>query len=183
MRPIRIGPLSAAGNSNWIPLDSQQVAFAVALAGIPSSGAVLTWKVQHTFDDLSSDSERQVSIARVGTTATVTDANHGLSVGDSIIVMGAGAPFDTAGFTGAAADVASVVDANTYTYTVANSGATASAAGARAKYLRVFDHAVLTGQTARADGNYAFPCAACRFVITAYTNGTLLGEVRQGMGH
>lgn len=178
MRPIRVGPLSANGNSVWIPVNRLQPQFKVSVFGLPSSGAVLTWKVQHTPDDLSVDAERQVSIARAGTVATVTDTAHGLSVGDSIIVMGSGSTNLDGTY-----DVATVVDANSYTYTVANTGATASASGTRAKYLRVFDHATLVGQTGRADGNYAFPVSAVRFVISGYASGSFWGEVQQGMGN
>lgn len=180
MRPIVVGPLSANGNSIWIPLNRLQIALSIALAGIPSSGASLIWAVQHTFDDLSSDSERQVQITRAGTVATLVDAvnPHGLSVGDSLIIMGSGSTNLDGTY-----DVASVVDANTVTYTVVNTGATASNSGTRAKYLRVFPHATLTGQTGRADGNYAFPPTACRFVISGYASGSFRGEVVQGMGN
>lgn len=34
-----------------------------------------------------------------------------------------------------------------------------------------FDHSSLTGKTANADGNYAFPIRAIRLTCTAYTNG------------
>lgn len=169
--------LAAAGNSAWIPLNRLQVPFGVALGGMPSSGASLTWKVQHTFDRLDSDAERLITISRAGTVATVTDAGHKLSVGDSIIVAGS-----RSSVLDGTNDIASVVDANTYTYTVANSGATASANGTRVKSLRVFDHATLVGQTARADGNYAFPVSACRLVVTTYSSGNVTLDVLQGMG-
>lgn len=169
--------LSAAGNSNWIPLNRLQVPFGVSLAGMISSGAVLVWKVQHTFDRLDSDAERQISISRAGTVATVTDPAHKLSVGDSIFIMGSRSTNLDGNF-----DIATIVDANTYTYTVVNTGATVSAGGTRVKSLRVFDHATLTAQAGRADGNYAFPVSACRLVVTAYTSGNVTLDLLQGMG-
>jgi hypothetical protein len=168
--------LAATGVSPWIPVNRYQVPFGVSLFGLPSSGASVTWKVQHTADRLDSDAERPISISRAGTVATVTDPAHGLSVGDSVIIMGSG----SSNLDGTQA-VASIVDANTYTYTVVNTGATASATGTRGKNLRVFDHATLTGQTARADGNYAFPVTAVRLSATV-VSGTVTLEILQGMG-
>jgi hypothetical protein len=159
--------LAATGVSPWIPVNRYQVPFGVSLFGLPSSGASVTWKVQHTADRLDSDAERPISISRAGTVATVTDPAHGLSVGDSVIIMGSG----SSNLDGTQA-VASIVDANTYTYTVVNTGATASATGTRGKNLRVFDHATLTGQTAR---------AAVRLSATV-VSGTVTLEILQGMG-
>ena len=36
-----------------------------------------------------------------------------------------------------------------------------------------FDHATLTGQTASADGNYAFPVLQVRVTVTAFTSGSV----------
>lgn len=167
--------LVAAGAGPWVPVDRRQTPFNLAVAGSIDAASTLTWKVQHTLSRLNNDAERQVSISRTTTVATVTDPAHGLKVGDSPIIMGSG----SSNLDGER-EVASVVDANTYTYTVANSGATASNAGTRAKNLRVFDHATLTGQTGSADGNYAFPPTAIRFYITAFTSGALNGEIVEG---
>lgn len=46
-----------------------------------------------------------------------------------------------------------------------------------------FDHDTLTGQTASADGNYAFPVRAIRLNITAYTNGSVTMTLVQGRGN
>lgn len=153
--------VSSAASSAWIPLDRYQSSFSVSLAGVISSGATLTWKVEHTFGNVLRP--EPCSISRSTTTATLSYTNHGLSVGDSIIVSGGGSPFD-----GTYA-VASVVDANTLTYTVTNTGSTL--VSARVCLLPVFDHETLVGQTTDADGNYAFPCTACRLTVTAYTSG------------
>lgn len=58
--------------------------------------------------------------SRSGTTATVTQNAHGYSTGDNIYVGGSGVPFDTW------LSAITVTGPNTYTYTVANSGATSA---------------------------------------------------------
>lgn len=168
--------LSAAGPSNWIPVNRLQSKFNLALAGWIDDGSNLIWEVQHTLSSLDSSAERQVTITRAGTAATVVDPAHGLDTGDSVIIMGSG----DSNLEGTR-EVASIVDANTYTYTVANTGATSSAVGTRAKNLKVFIHATLTGQTGNADGNYAFPPTAVRFYVTTYTSGALNCKIVQGL--
>lgn len=168
---------AAAGNSAWAPTNYLQKPFSVSLGASITSGAVLTYKVQHTFDD--PQKVRPItSLVRAGTVATVVDPDHRLSVGDSLNVMNTG----DANLDGSSIDVASVVDANTYTYTVANTGILVPAApwNVRIVSLRVFDHAQMTGLSARADGNYAFPIGACRIKVTAYTSGKVDLEVTQG---
>lgn len=44
--------VGSATSSAAIPVDWQQVPFAVSLACVVSAGATLTFKVQHTFDDI-----------------------------------------------------------------------------------------------------------------------------------
>lgn len=180
MRPILVtlAPAAAPAVTTWIPINYLQTDFAVALAGILSSGASLTWQVQHTFDDDGPQGLADVKITRAGTVATVTHTNHHASVGDSIVVIGTGSTNLDGTY-----DIASIVDANTYTYTVANSGATADIGSSRLNLLRVFTHATLTGQTGRADGNYAFPVRACRARVTVWASGTLDFLVLQGLGH
>lgn len=170
---IQYVTIGSATSSAWQPIDYKQKAFAVGLAGIISSGASLTWKVQHTFDDLGR--LQPFTASRTTTTATVTLPDHGLTAGDSIQVQYAGAPFD--GYYA----VASVSDQNTFTYTVANSGAAASLPTAQLVAMRVFDNSVLVSQTGRKDANYAFPVTACRLVCTAYTSGKVTLIVTQGV--
>lgn len=172
MRPVTVR-LSAAGVSSWIQLNRLQWLTNVGLAVKLSSGAVLTYSVEHTFDNIH-DITENFTLSRVTTTATLTQTNHGLSVDDWIMVEGAGAPFD-----GEFA-VVTVADANTLTYTVANSGVTTGARTARLHKARVFPHAVLAAQTVSADSNYAFPCFACRLNVTAYTGGFADFTVLQG---
>lgn len=183
MRPI-VQRLSAAGYSPWIPINRLQRSFAVGLGVTLSSGAVLTYSVQHTMDQLHGNGvaapvgrvRNDFSVARTTTTGTITMTDHGLSVGDWWMGQSIGAPFDSD------YSVASVVDVNNFTITVANSGITASAEPkiGICRSARVASHATLAAQTASGTGNYAFPPWAVRFIITAYTSGFADFIVMQG---
>lgn len=168
--------LSAAGFSPWIPLNRETQSMWVALGVSMSSGASMTYSVQQTMDDLHKMTQ-EFSISRTTTVATVTQTNHGLSVGDWVKVYNAGAPLD------GEFSVASVTNANVFTYTVANSGVTSVAQGvANLHTARVVEHATMTGLTASGEGNYAFCPFATRFAITTYTSGFADFRVNQGRG-
>ncbi len=175
MRPTQV-TLSAAGFSPWVPLNRMSNSFGIGLGVKLSSGASLTYSVQHTFDDIYAVSQ-DFSVARVTTTATVTKTNHGLSVGDWVLIYGnrddqAWAPL-VGEFT-----VASVVDANNFTYTVANTGAASIPAGAgKIQTARVFTHETLAAQTTSQDGNYQFPPRATRLVISSYASGIVTLDI------
>lgn len=168
MRPVT-QRLSAADFSPWVPLNRlSKGVFAVGLGVVISSGASLTYSVQQTMDNVY-DRTEEFSVARVTTTGTVTLTNHGLSVDDWVLFSGAAAPFNTAkGFA-----VASVVDANSFTVTVANSGITsiASGSGVYLHKARVQAHDTMAAETTSQTGNYAFPPFATRFIITTYASG------------
>ena len=172
MRPQRV-TLSAAGFSPWLNINRMPKGnFGVALGVKLSSGASLTYSVQHTSDPLYEPS-REWSASRTTTTGTITKTNHGLSVGDWT-QMDAAAPFNTA------YAVASVVDANNYTITVPDSGVTSVAKGASNLWTaRVAETNEMSAKTASADGNYAYPPTACRLSITSYTSGFATLDVRQ----
>ena len=163
MRPVTVR-CDAAEFSRWIPLNRYSSAFGVGFGVKLSDGATLTYTVQHTFDDLY-EKFTNFTIARVTTTATVTQTNHGLSVGDWVQINNAGAPFD------GEFSVASVVDVNNFTYTVPDSGATASGGNATLQRGRVFAHTEVAAETTSQDGNYEFPPVACRLNVSAYTDG------------
>lgn len=170
---------SSAIASAWVPTSYLQNPFSVSLFAAFESGGSGTYKVQHTPDD--PQAQRQVtSITRVGTTATVVDPGHGLSTGDNLQVFGSGdANLDTT--PGLGVDV-TVADANTYTYTVANTGATAAKLTTKVTTLRCFDHPIMAGLTAKADGNYAFPVQAVRARVTVAGAGNLDLTVIQAEG-
>jgi len=172
MRPQQV-TLSAAGFSSWLNINRMPKGnFGVALGVTLTSGASLTYSVQHTLDPIYTPT-KEWSASRTTTTGTITRVGHGLSVGDWTS-MDAAAPFN-----GDYA-VASVTDADTYTITVANSGATAVAKGASNLWTaRVKETAGMSGLTASADGNYAYPPTACRLKISAYTSGQATLDVIQ----
>lgn len=185
MRPVLITQ-GALGSTLWVPINQLQPAFGIGLGASVTSGAVLTYSVQHTFDDLSTTMRRGVTITRAATVATVVDIDHRLSVGDSLIITGTGtanldSPVDSSGRP-LGNDVATVVDANSYTYTVANSGPTADQGNTYLLSARVYNHSTMTGQTGRVDGNYAFSIQACRLKVTAYTSGKVDLMILQGTG-
>lgn len=173
MRPMS-STVSAAGAGSWLRVNSKQIPFDLSFRVTLSSGAGMTYQVQHTFDD--PENRQNCSISRTTTTATLTLADHGLSVGDSITVSGALAPLD-----GTYA-VATVTDANIITYTVANSGATSATTDvARVRVFRVAAHATVTAKTASDDGSqYTAPVQAIRLNITAYTSGKATLVALQG---
>ena len=163
MRPQYVR-CDAAEFTRWVPLNRYSSTFGVGLGVIFADGATLTCEVQHTFDDIYAK-RTDFSISRTTTTATATMVNHGLAVGSWVKVTNAGAPLD-----GEFA-VASITDFDHFTYTVANSGATASSGNASIQSARVFAHDALTALSANADGNYEFPPVACRLNCSAYTDG------------
>jgi hypothetical protein len=168
--------LAALGNAPWVPLNYLQGTFGVTLLGSITSGASLTYKVQQTLDDFSQEF-RFVSISRTTTTATVTDNDHRLSTGDSVIITGTGdANLDAPN----GADI-TFVDANTYTYTVSNTGAATGSANSKLKSFRVFDHATMTGLVARTVGSIiGFPIMAVRLKTTIYASGKVDLLICQG---
>lgn len=175
--------LAAVGNSEWVPLDYIQAPFGVTMAGLLSSTGSLTWSVQYTYDEMNKDSSEPVKITRAGTTATAVWANHDMVTGDSVIITDSGSSNLDSALNPAGRLIAqdiTVTDDNTFTYTVANSGAAADNGYARGMRFRVFPHAVLAALTTRADSNFNLPCKALRFKVSAYTSGRLIGLVTQG---
>ena len=175
--------LAAQAISPWIPHDYYQTPANIGLAFFVSSGAALTASVQFTLDDLGAGGERQVLASQSTTVVTVTDngppgngGTHGLSVGDYVRLYGTG----IAGLDGEYFAVATIVSATQYTLTSGTSQTVSPAVPAKVVTARVFTHAVLTGQTARATGNYTVATRGSRLNVTAYTSGTGTLEVLQG---
>lgn len=173
MRPISVR-LAAVGNSAWLQLNRVAQSYWTSLGVSLSSGANLTYSVQHTTDDIH-ERFTEFSITRSTTTATIKLAGHGLSVNDWVMGVGIGAPFE-----GEFA-VASVSDADTLTITVADAGLSARVNGALHK-ARVVTHDILAGKQVSAESNYSFSPIACRLAVTAHTAGTADLKVVQGRG-
>jgi len=163
--------LSSAASSNWIPLNLLATPFNVAIGCVCSSNINATYSVDYSYDN--PNVPVACSISRTTTTATLTLTNHGLTTNDSVIVTGSGDSNLDGTY-----KVASVVDQNNVTYTVVNTGATASISS-KVSPMRVFTHPTITGQTANADGNIAFPICAVRLRVSAWTAGYVTMLVNQ----
>jgi|SRR5208282_4477562 len=197
MRPVRVS-LNAIGHTQWIPIDYIESWFGVSIAVVLSVDGNLGYDVEHTFDDPRPQiadpyQVSTVSIARSGTTATVTDAGpngigHGLIPGDSVIVTGSGSTYldsqpatfgtGTVGWT-----LTGVPTTTSYTYTVANSGPTSDNGNATVSRQRVFTDVNLTNLTARAYDNYPYPIKAVRLYIKSWVAGFADLIVLQGSPH
>lgn len=159
----------ATGVTPWHMLDFKQNPFAVAFQ-VNIAGNTGTYTVEHAFCDLT---KRGASISRSTTTATMTLLSHGAAVGDSVIIENADAPL-----AGTYA-VASIIDVDTLTYTVANTGSSL-AATARVLVLKVMPHTSVAAQTTSKDGNYAFPVQYVRARCTVAGGGNYYFTVNQG---
>lgn len=174
---------NAIGSTEWLPLDYRQRPPTVTInVLVPSTVSAVTYSVDYTNDDLMGNTKVfPSSISRTTTTATVVSPLHGLNVGDSLRVLGTGFPNNQATTLDGLFTVASVTDANTFTYTVTNSGVTAASSQTYYIPMRVTTLSSFSGKTASFDGNVAFPVRAVRLRVTAYTGtGNVLMEVTQG---
>lgn len=173
--------LSANGSSPWIIVGPLQRSFGLGLFLTFSEDANLTATVQHTGDD-PMQNQRAVTLSRTTTTLTITDTSHKLITGDNIFLDASG---DVTNTWPGSYDV-TVVDANTYTVTVANSGAATSTGKVRSFRVFNFDDASLVGVTGtpptRVDGHYDYPIAATRLHVASYSAGSATLTVQQGSG-
>jgi len=198
VRPV-YQTVGSATAGPWISLDYIESWFGVSLFVTFSGDASgITYSVDFTGDDLGPVALRPVKISRSGTTATVTDlgpsaskypydlgAHHGLITGDSVIIQSSGSSnLDTTAqiangtiYNGAAV---TYISPTTYSYVVANSGATSDGGNAKATALRVFQHTVLTAQTVRNFGTFNYPVKACRLRLSAWTAGQATLAILQG---
>jgi hypothetical protein len=175
--------LSAVGIGPWIPLDYIQRPFNVGLfVTLSEDASGITYSVEYTPDNPNSSRATQnpvASLTRSGTTATLTFTNpHGLNANsaDSVVVSNSGDANLDGNYL-----VASAPSTTQITYTVANTGATVGANATAATATRAFAHATLAALTARAAGNFAFPCMACRLHVTAQSAGSATLEIVQGL--
>lgn len=160
---------AAVGATPWHMLDYKKNPFTVAFQ-VDIAGNTGTYTVEHGFCNMV---KRSASISRSTTTATATLKDHGMAVGDSVVNEAYDAPFD-----GTYA-VASVTDVDTFTFTVANSGSSASATG-RTLSVRVMPHSSVAAQTTSKDGNYAYPIQFIRCRCTVSGAGNYQFTVNQG---
>lgn len=172
--------VSGVGISNWIVLDYLQRPFDVALmASLSEDAAGVTYTVEFTPDNpnqTKANTNPVVAYARAGTTATLTFAKpHDLSAGDSVRVFNSGDPNLDGNM-----QVVTAPSPTQVTFAVANTGATVGSVYSAGIPLRVFPHDYMAALSARADGNFAFPCWACRLNVGASTGGSVKLSVLQG---
>jgi hypothetical protein len=177
MRPTEV-ILGAVGFSPWVPVSYLQTPPNVAVIGTLSSGASLTYKAQHTFDDLSL--RRFVGASQSAFTITITDSGnegkgHGLSVGDYCDLQGTGKLMD-----GEYA-VASIVSATQYTLTSLVSQTAVSSSGL-VTTAKVYDNDTLVDMTTRGAADYNFPITAVRLNVIVWASGFCTLQVLQGSG-
>lgn len=180
--------LSANGNTPWISVNPWLINGAtVGLALTFSPDANLTASVQYTYDD-PMQTPKAVTLARSGTSLTVTLAGHGLNTGDNVILSNPNGDANNiwgSGNPGTSYDVASVTDDNNFVVTVANTGA--AAAGGSVQTFRVFTHPTLGNQVGapptRIDGGFSWQIGAFRLKVSGYTAGTATLTGQQGKGY
>lgn len=170
--------VSSATTSAWVPLDRAQAAFGVGFnVDLDSVASGITFRVEHTFDD----TERTVqgSLSRTLFAVTAVFQNHNLNVGDSVTILNGDSLANATGLSGTF-NVATVVDANTFTYTSPVTGTVGITTGIMARLLRVQPHSSITSNSTSVDGNYAFPITAMRLNVTAWIAGKATLTVVQG---
>ncbi|HEY6018965.1 MAG TPA: hypothetical protein VIY48_03455 [Candidatus Paceibacterota bacterium] len=180
MQPILL-QRNAVGPTPWARVNAFQKNFKVGLSVTLWQGGNLTYTVQHTFSNLQPEQFHPVSISQTLTTITVTDSGvnglgHGLVAGDYVKLQSTGDLTIDGEYT-----VATTPSDTTYTLTSAVSQSATGGPYSLALGARVFPHASLAAQTARASGSYDFPVSAVRLNITAYTAGRAQLEVIQGL--
>lgn len=177
---VSVSSATAPNNvSSWIPVDSSQAAFGIGFnVDLDSTASGITFKVEHTFDDLAL--LKVATIARSGTTVTVTtSAAHGLNTGDAVVILNANQNTRASGLDGQY--TIAVSSSTVFTYTSSVSG-TVNTTTPVINYvgLRVQTNSSVSGNTSSVDGNYAFPVKAIRLNVTAWTAGTATLTVVQG---
>jgi hypothetical protein len=171
MRPVTVRVASATAPNSWSPWIGlnrlSKATFAVGLGVKLSSGASLTYSVQHTFDPIYIPTKEWSASQSASTVLTVTQINHGLSVGDWVQID-LPAPASMVG----TYLVTSVTNADVFVLTSGTSATATIARGVADMHTaRVLPHATLAAQTSSADGNYAFPPIATRLLVTTYVSG------------
>lgn len=176
--------------SDFAPVDYEQISPQLGISVIIQGTA--TFSVQHTFSDIfklhstggaqdGSAGQSSALLTRAAAVATVTIANHGLAVGDYIKSTGNGAPFDNGpGGAGVVYAVATVPTVNTFTFAVANSGATVGYGGF-IQIANVLNHSTMAAVSANSSGSYAFPIAAVRLNVTASTGTVTMIAIMTGV--
>lgn len=179
-----------------IPVNYLQIGFAVSLAILLSQDAANgASTVQFTYDDLSDDWLRPVTISQATTVITVTDPDlpnrGGVAIGDAARIIGT----RNAGVDGEWL-VATTPSPTSYTLTSSVSQTFVSS-DARIGIYRLLNSPIVSAANARAQGvlmpNYTFNGTVAVFNsgnvtgvalnVTALTAGSIYMQLLQGLGH
>lgn len=170
--------MAATGSSPWIPGNSLQQNPNASVFAVLEQGGSGTFSIEHTFDPLLP--ALPITVSQSTTTITVTfAAEHGLRIGDGVIISGSGVATVDGQWV-----VAGITNTTVLTITSATSQ-TVAAVGCFAAALRVFTvpSGTLTSKTASAYGTYNFPVTGFRATCTVAGAGKLRVGVLIGMGH
>ncbi len=178
----QVTTLSAAGVSPWLLMDNRRhgTEFNASLAVTLSQAADLTYDVELTYDRNDINRVNKVSITRVATVAIVTLADHGLQIGDSVVIFNTNYTTHNPepNFEGTFQVITTPTD-DTFTITVADTGGTAAIG--QLLSFKMFKHATLEGTIADETGVQNEPVSAIRLNVTAYTAGdATLTVLQQG---
>ena len=158
--------LSSAAASPWLPVSGRGDAFGIGFGASCGSTWNGTYSIQHTFSDIQNPVA--ATFAQSTTTVTVTLTDHGLTTSDAVIVSGTRETGVEGQF-----EVATVTNANVFTYTSGTSQTVAAGAACKVAPVKVYSHDTVAAQTATADGGYDLPCRAVRGIVTTYSAGEL----------
>lgn len=166
--------VSGTGNSGLLTVDYRQRPFNLTARVTVPSTETATYSVYESLDD--PEAQVLATASRTTTVATVTSTNHALNVADWVLVRDQGSVFS------GLFQVASVTDKNTFTYTVANSGATASSAFFNYAPIRSIVPSAFSAKTATVESTWVAPIRCLIMLISAHSVGTgvLMFEVLQG---
>ena len=112
--------VDGVGDSPWAFLNAGSTDNQTSFFAFEHNGATGNYSLEVSLSDTDPSNIVRATFARVTTTITVTDTDHGLSAGDDVVLVGS--DWDTTGAT--TIPVATVADADTFTITVADSGRT-----------------------------------------------------------
>jgi hypothetical protein len=174
--------LSAPGNTPWWMADTKTTPYSVAVQVDCAGGGTYSYKLQHGYST-DYDSVQTDGLTRAAGVATlVFPSNHGLSVGDSVVVNGSLGQGNTGSTMDGTFDVASVVNLTTITYAVTNSGPTTVFPGCvRVKKIHTIDNTTIPAATAASkEAVITTPVNFFRVVAVTVTTGTLNVTFNQG---
>lgn len=180
----QVTTLDAVGVSPWLLVDNRRhgTDFNLGIRVDLQTASNLTYSVEATKDRNALERVRgDLSIARVTTTATATLLAHGLKTGDSIIIYDTNFTTHNPESNLEGLFTITVVDEDTFTYTVVDTGA-AAANPARILTFSVHDLSpALTANTTADNDSLTEPVSAVRLNITAFTAGSAkLTVLQQG---